>query len=248
MNSQNFQSIVVVDRAGIARAASEPGLAGNPYQAPRAETVAMKGNGVTVTRYMAGGEPVLGFEAPITFQGKWIGRVELGIAERPLAHVARLSIILMIVLVIFTVAAVALATYFVANWFSKPIKVLEESMSEIGHGRFDYRIGEKRNDEFGLLYMAFDEMAQSLARRAGGAPADPITEFTSSVAVAGAAPAAAGGANTQVGGKTGAAGVARNPTTTPAGEASQATAATAPTTTAAAASPATGSTSASRAG
>jgi serine/threonine-protein kinase len=166
MNTQNFESIVVIDRTGTVRAASDQALAGHPYRAPAAETVATKGNGVTVVRYRVNGEPLLGFEAPITFQGKWIGRVELGIAERPLAHVARLSIILMIVLVIFTVAAVALATYFVANWFAKPIKVLGESMAEIGKGRFDYRIGEKRNDEFGLLYMAFDDMAESLSRRA----------------------------------------------------------------------------------
>jgi serine/threonine protein kinase/HAMP domain-containing protein len=205
MNSQNFQSIVVIDRAGTVRAASNGALVNHPFEAPRGETVTMKGNGVTVTRYIAGSEPVLGFEAPITFRGKWIGRVELGIAERPLAHVARLSIMLMIVLVIFTVAAVALATYFVANWFSKPIKLLEESMAEVGHGRFNYRIDEKRNDEFGLLYMAFDDMAQALERRYGANPVSPFDATGTVTAVTGtvaAAPAAGAGSTSTTGIKT----------------------------------------------
>ena len=38
-------------------------------------------------------------------------------------------------------------------------------MAEIAKGRFDHRIGEQRKDEFGLLYTAFDSMAQALQRR-----------------------------------------------------------------------------------
>ena len=163
MSAENFQSIAVVDRQGKVRVATERALAGKPYQPPGLERLAVKPNGVTVTRYVVHGERVLGFEAPITFRGKRLGLVHLGIAEAPLSHVARLSMMLMLVLVGFTVSAVALATYFVANWFSRPIKLLEESMTEIGKGRFDYRIGETRNDEFGLLYRAFDEMAASLS-------------------------------------------------------------------------------------
>ena len=41
-------------------------------------------------------------------------------------------------------------------------------MAEIAKGRFDHRIDEKRNDEFGMLYTAFDNMAQALQRREGG--------------------------------------------------------------------------------
>jgi len=108
---------------------------------------------------------VLGFEAPITFQGKRVGTVELGVPERPLLGVARLSIALMVALVVVTVLAVAVAMYFVVNWFAQPIKLLGESMQEIAKGRFDHRIAEQRKDEFGLLYMGFDQMAQALADR-----------------------------------------------------------------------------------
>jgi eukaryotic-like serine/threonine-protein kinase len=120
-------------------------------------------------RHAVKGEPVLAFETPITFQGKGVGRVALGLAERPLVHVARLSLGLMAALVIVTVLAVAVAMYFVADWFARPIKLVIESMAEIGRGHFEHRIAEPRKDEFGLLYAAFDRMAQALqqAREAG---------------------------------------------------------------------------------
>ena len=47
---------------------------------------------------------------------------------------------LMAVLVAVTVFAVAVAMYFAANWFAKPIRLVGESMAEIGKGRFDHRI------------------------------------------------------------------------------------------------------------
>ena len=89
----------------------------------------------------------------------------------------------MAVLVLVTVLAVAVAMYFVANWFAQPIKLIGESMGEIAKGRLDHRIREQRKDEFGLLYAAFDQMAQALQDRASGAG-------SSSLATDAAAPAA----------------------------------------------------------
>jgi len=76
---------------------------------------------------------------------------------------------------VITVLAVAVAMFFVANWFAQPIKLLGESMQEIGKGRFDHRIAEQRKDEFGQLYATFDQMAQALADRQSGAVVGPPT-------------------------------------------------------------------------
>jgi HAMP domain-containing protein len=108
---------------------------------------------------------MLGFDVPVTFQEQTAGRVALGIREEPLTAVMRLSISLMTVLAVVTVLAVAVAMYFVANWFAKPIKLVGESMAEIAKGRFDHRINEQRKDEFGQLYAAFDAMADALNER-----------------------------------------------------------------------------------
>jgi serine/threonine-protein kinase len=66
--------------------------------------------------------------------------------------------------VLTTVAAVVIATYLIADRYSKPIKLLAESMAEIGKGRYDYRIAEQRDDEFGQLYREFDNMAQAIQK------------------------------------------------------------------------------------
>jgi len=168
MKTRNFERVSVIDRAGTVRVSSVPTLVGQPYKPEGTEALGKVGGGVAAMRYMAQGEAVLGFEAPVLYQDKEVGRVALGIPEKPLTRVVNLSITLMAVLALVTVLAVAIAMYFVADWFAKPIKLVEESMAEIAKGRFDHRIDEKRNDEFGMLYSAFDHMAQALQRRESG--------------------------------------------------------------------------------
>ncbi|MBC7941254.1 MAG: protein kinase, partial [Chitinophagaceae bacterium] len=175
MKTRTFERVSVVDIAGNVRVSSQAALVGKPYQPEGQKTSSDAAGGTATSRYISQGEDVLGFESPVLFQGKQVGRVALGILEKPLTQVARLSISLMVVLAVVTVLAVAIAMYFVANWFAQPIRLVGESMAEIGKGRFDHRIGEQRNDEFGLLFQAFDAMAQALQQREPGAAVTPPT-------------------------------------------------------------------------
>jgi serine/threonine-protein kinase len=186
MKTRNFERISVVDLTGQVRVSSQSALVGQPFRAlgERIDDKTGGGSAAAVLRYEAQGQSVLGFEAPVLFQGKQVGRVALGIPEAPLTAVARLSISLMVVLAVVTVLAVAIAMYFVANWFAKPIRLVRESMAEIGKGRFDHRIKEERSDEFGELFAAFDDMAAALQRREPGAPAMPPTLPPATVAAA----------------------------------------------------------------
>ena len=187
MSTRNFERISVVDLAGQVRVSSVPSLVGQPYKALGVPIAVVDRTGTAVMRYSSADEDVLGFEAPVLFQGKRIGKVTLGVPEKPLTEVARLSLSLMAVLVLVTVLAVAAAMYFVANWFAKPIRLVGESMAEVGKGRFDHRINEQRNDEFGLLFKAFDHMAEALQRRAPEVVAAPPTWPPPADAVPGAA-------------------------------------------------------------
>ena len=195
MKTGSFERVSVVDLGGIVRAASKPGLEGQPYKAPPSETLASQGSRSVVTRFVVEGESVLGFEAPITFQGKRVGQVFMGIAEKPLTQVANLSTMLMAVLAFVTVLAVALATYVMANRFEKPVRLISEAMAEIGKGHFGHRMDGKPNDEFGLLFADFDAMAQALQDRNGnattGAPGDHTLAVSATQAHA-AAPAKQG--------------------------------------------------------
>ncbi len=162
MKTGDFASLTVADRSGIVRAASEPMLVGKPFTEPAGEAIGKTSSGLPLTRYTINEESVLGLETPITFSGTPVGKLWLALPEKPLKQVAQLSISLMVALLLITVLAVAIAMYFVANWFARPIKLVGESMNEIAKGRFDHRIGESRKDEFGRLYAAFDQMAHAL--------------------------------------------------------------------------------------
>jgi serine/threonine-protein kinase len=165
MKTGDFSRISVMDSKGVVRAADRAALVGTPFVPAPGQPLGTRTGGVSVARQHGDAGPVLGFEAPITFQGKPVGRVDLAIPEQPLHSLNRLSLVLMGVLVVVTVLAVALAMYFVANWFARPIKLLRESMTEIAQGRFDHRIRDQRKDEYGLLYQAFNAMAQALHDR-----------------------------------------------------------------------------------
>ncbi len=175
MKTRNFERITVIDSAGVVRASTVPGLAGQPYKPAAAQALAsLAGGGVSASRYQAAGAPVLGFEAPVMYRDRQVGRVALGVLEGPLSEVARLSITLMVVLALVTVAAVALAMFFVANWFARPIQLVVDSMGELAMGHYGHRIAEKRRDEFGQLFAAFDQLAGALQQREqGGAQATP---------------------------------------------------------------------------
>jgi len=172
MKTGNFERIVVIDKAGVVRASSMPAQLGQPYKPAGTESLGKLAGDTAAMRYHVNNESVLGFESPVKFQDLQVGRVALGIPEKPLTQVATLSITLMAILALVTVAAVAVAMYFLADWFAKPIRLVSESLGEIAKGNFTHRIAETRKDEFGQLYVDFDAMAQALqALQARAAPA-----------------------------------------------------------------------------
>jgi eukaryotic-like serine/threonine-protein kinase len=163
---ENLKEIAVTDHEGIVRVSGDAKAVGKRYQHTAGTPVPSAVAGIAVQRYRtADGVAVLDFTVPITFQKKPIGQVHLQSLEAPLTKVTRAAIGMLALLVVITVIAVAIATYFIADHFSKPIRLLERSMAEVGKGRYDYRIAEKRTDEFGLAFRAFDAMAQRIQRR-----------------------------------------------------------------------------------
>ncbi|MDR0999644.1 MAG: histidine kinase [Clostridiales bacterium] len=67
---------------------------------------------------------------------------------------------------VFTAAAFMLIVAFI--WFSRrlvsePVRRLVDSLRQAESGKLDVRIDYKANDEFGYLYTAFNQMAESLA-------------------------------------------------------------------------------------
>ena len=166
LGRQDFNHIIVIDDQGIVRAGNTATQVSAKYVPPPSTAMASKDAGVKVDSFLnKDGREVLDFGAPVLFQGKEIGRVQLGIFAAPLTAVANLMLVMLAILTLVTVAAVAAGTYFLAQRLSSPARVLRNSLQELANGRYDYRIADKRKDEFGELFAQFDRTAAALEQR-----------------------------------------------------------------------------------
>ena len=166
---QEFPYLLVVDHRSVIRGSNDPAQVGTTYKPLQATPMASHDPGVNVQSYLLPDQrKVLDFDAPVLFQSKEIGRVHLGLYEAPLKKVANLMLVLLAILTLVTSAAVAGGTYFLAQRLGGPIRVLRNSLKELANGHYDYRIADKRNDEFGELYFDFDQTAEALEKRHEG--------------------------------------------------------------------------------
>ncbi len=129
----------------------------------------------------ADGRDVLDFAAPILFQERAIGRVHLGIFETPLQRVVQITLGLLSLLMLVTIAAAVIGSFLMARRLNTPIRTLRTGLHELAEGRYDFRIGEKRRDEFGELFTAFDAAAAAMQNR-HEVPARPTEETPVSTA------------------------------------------------------------------
>jgi serine/threonine-protein kinase len=163
---QEFPYLLVVDHRGIIRGSNDAAQINAKYTPPEAKPMASHDPGVTVQSHrLADNRAVLDFMSPVLFQAKEIGQIHLGLYEAPLTKVANLMLVLLAILTLITSAAVAGGTYLLAQRLAGPIRVLRNSLQELASGRYDYRIADKRHDEFGELYADFDQTAAALEKR-----------------------------------------------------------------------------------
>ncbi len=167
---QDFAYLVVLDAAGMIQGSNQISEIGQAYVPMRGTPLATKDPELKVqSSVLAGGRRVLDFSVPVLFlkdnQAIVGGHVHLGLFQEPLTRVANLSLVLMGVLLVVTSTAVALGGFVLAKRLLKPIRILANSLVELGKGHYDYRISETRQDEFGELFRAFDDAASKLQQR-----------------------------------------------------------------------------------
>ena len=166
VSGQDFSYLVVLDHEGLVRGSSTPEQVGQPYKPSAGRPVTEPPAGVAVLRVSAAdGRDVLDFATPIQFQGRTIGQVHLGIYETPLQRVVQVTLGLLSLLVLVTVAAAAIGSFFMARRLILPLRTLRTGLIELSEGRYDFRIAESRRDEIGELYVAFDNAAAAMQAR-----------------------------------------------------------------------------------
>jgi serine/threonine-protein kinase len=165
----------VIDMKGTVRVSTDAAAVGNPYQAISGAPLNARDPSVSVLRVQQGGVSSFGFVAPILFQSREIGKVQLLLPEEGLAAVVRESWWLMALLLLVTAVTATLATYLLLDRYATPLRTLGESLDEIRDGRYDCRIEDARSDEIGELFERFNAMASSLDKDSAtqAAPATP---------------------------------------------------------------------------
>ncbi len=171
------RGLSVIDLQGAVRVSTDAASVGKPYQVLSGEALAVRDPTVAVSRLGQKDQTTFVFVAPIQFQNRAIGKVQLLLPEDALAAVVRESWWLMALLLAVTAIMATLATYLMLDRYARPLRTLGDSLDEIRDGRYDCRIEEARTDEIGDLYDSFNGMAASLEQRA--APASAATGATS---------------------------------------------------------------------
>jgi serine/threonine-protein kinase len=190
MTRQAFPYLVVVDDEGTVRGSNDPAKLNAKYTPPGGQTMPSPDKSIAVQQFTdANARVVLDFGAPIQFQGKKIGDVHLGIYEEPLSRVARLILALLAILTLVTIAAVAVGTYLLARMLVAPLRKVKSGLDELGLGRYDVRINEKRADEIGEVFGAFDRAAAALEARYDQPGPAPLNDGEHTLIVQAAKPA-----------------------------------------------------------
>jgi len=163
----SFAYVHIADAEGVVRASSDPALLGVAYApAPGAEAIG-DFDGVAASASADG--DIIDFAAPLEAFGGRHGTAYLGITRDALAAAQEKARGLLITLAGLTILVVAAVGFVGFSALSRPIRTAATAMRAVRDGNVDYRISQTRSDEFGLLFAAFNDMADKLSKRGEGA-------------------------------------------------------------------------------
>lgn len=170
--NREIAQLGISDRSGTVLASSQAAAIGTAYvRPPAAGALARRGAQRVYAVETAGGEGVFLFDAPIQYQDREIGRLQLGLSTAALAAANRATVLAMVALMAVTLASVLVGAYVLSRRLMLPIEVLRRSLWKIAQGGLDSRIRLQRRDEFERVFTAYNAMAESLeARLLAGPP------------------------------------------------------------------------------
>ncbi len=159
----NVTDIMIVDAAGIVRAASDPARIGT-LEAGATGRHAPK----VTTEKGAGDVGIFHFSQPITYAGRDFGYVKLGLHKSNLASASAQMRNMLIALAVLVVALVGCLSYVAARVLILPLRRLKAALRDAAAGNVDFLISHQRADEFGELFDSFNAFASSVQRSETG--------------------------------------------------------------------------------
>jgi serine/threonine-protein kinase len=160
------REIAMVDAQGVVRGASDAARVGRLYVGPAGEGELAAGPDQRVT---ATGEGDFRFVRTIRYAGQPFGRIEVVVGKGALSAAAASSRDLLIGLGIALLLVVLAISYAIGQSVARPIRRLRAALDDAAAGKGDFRISHARKDEFGGLFDAFNNLAESAEGRGGEA-------------------------------------------------------------------------------
>ncbi|MBL4630194.1 MAG: protein kinase, partial [Paraglaciecola sp.] len=165
-NRDTFSYLIVTDRAGLVRGASDSSLVGNMYQPnENAEFISETEDVYTTSSQWPDGRKVFNIKTSVLFQSTEVGQIILGLSQDGLDEVKSITGWLMLILAFITTSSVAVVMFIFGGLLSRPFRVLNESLNGFAAGNLDTRISLSRNDEIGEVFDGFNNMAAAIQDR-----------------------------------------------------------------------------------
>ncbi|MCU7935127.1 MAG: protein kinase [Candidatus Thiodiazotropha sp. (ex Dulcina madagascariensis)] len=159
---QQISYLRILDHRKILRASTSPDEVGKTLDSAEPMRILREEEGIVISEREWNNEMVFDFQAPLMFQNKNIGGIQLGLSQTPLIAAADLTFYTMLGLLVAVVLTVVIVAYLLAAGITVPMKILRRAITHVRHGNYGYRIKEERNDELGLLFVEYNSMADSL--------------------------------------------------------------------------------------
>jgi serine/threonine protein kinase len=161
-----FSYLIVTDRAGLVRGASDNSLVGKMYEPnENAELISKTEDLHTTSSETADGRKMFNIKTPILFQSTEVGQIILGLSQDGLDEVKSITGWLMFFLALITTSSVAVVMFIFGGLISRPFNVLNQSLKGFAAGNLDTRISLTRNDEIGEVFDGFNNMAAAIQDR-----------------------------------------------------------------------------------
>ena len=165
-----IRDLVVADAGGIVRAAGDPRLVGRVYRRPAGEPTMDRAEDARVTAARdTGAGAGIRFVHPIRYAGAEFGTVDLVVKRTALDAAvdgARASLLLLSAIVMLGVLAVG---WLSGAMVARPLRRLRAALAEAGRTGFAVRLPDRRGDEFGAVFQAFNATADALEPALAGA-------------------------------------------------------------------------------
>lgn len=154
-----IRQIVMVDTQGVVRGASDQALIGRRYGAASGEDQLSASPDQLVT---ATGDGDFRFVRTIRYAGQPFGRIEVVVDKAELDAAAASSRDLLIGLGVALLLVVLAISYAIGQSVARPVNRLRVALNDAASGKGAFRISHRRQDDFGRLFDAFNNLAESV--------------------------------------------------------------------------------------